>query len=102
MRTQIKKSVTLEMVSLVASIKHELAKGNEVYKPLSSYHSVWFQPSLGRFLFGDRHLKYEVVESLIDNKTLIFNGVESHQGEEMLRYVLREPFIRYVKTNEIR
>ena len=36
---------------LVDSIKHELAKENEFYKPSSYFHSVWFQPSSGRFLF---------------------------------------------------
>jgi hypothetical protein len=75
---------------LVASIKHELAKENEFYKPSSYFHSVWLQPSSGRFLFADQYTRYEVVEPLIENKTLVFVGVENHQGEKMLRYVLSQ------------
>jgi hypothetical protein len=76
--------------SLVALIKDELtlAKEDESYKPSSYWHSVWFQPSSGRFLFADQYTRYEVVEPLIENKTLIFEGIENHQGEKMLRYVL--------------
>jgi hypothetical protein len=73
---------------LVASIKDELSKENEFHKPSSFWHSVWFQPSSGRFLFADQYTRYEVVEPLIENKTLVFKSVESHQGEQMLRYVL--------------
>jgi hypothetical protein len=73
---------------LVDSIKHELAKENEFYKPCSYFHSVWFQPSSGRFLFADQYTRYEVVEPLIENKTLTFKGIENHQGEQMFRYVL--------------
>lgn len=72
---------------LIALIKQELAEGNE-YKPSSFFHSVWFQPSSGRFLFEDLYTRYSVVEPLIANKTLVFKGVENHQGEKMLRYVL--------------
>jgi hypothetical protein len=46
------------------------------------------EPSSGRFLFADQYTRYEVVEPLIENKTLVFKGIESHQGEKMLRYVL--------------
>ena len=73
---------------LVASIKHELAKDDGFYKGSSMWHSVWFQPSSGRFLFADQYTRYEVIEPLIENKTLTFQSVESHQGEQMLRYVL--------------
>jgi hypothetical protein len=73
---------------LVASIKHELAKEDPFYKGSSMWHSVWFQPSSGRFLFADKYTRYEVIEPLIENKTLTFQSVESHQGEQMLRYVL--------------
>jgi hypothetical protein len=83
---------------LVASIKHELAKENEFYKSSSFWHSVWFQPSSGRFLFADQYTRYEVVEPLIENKTLIFVGSENHQGEQMLRYVLSEQNVNSIKT----
>ena len=81
-------NIEKQQQDLVASIKHELGKENEFYKPSSFWHSVWFQPSSGRFLFADQYTRYEVVEPLIENKTLVFKGVESHQGEQMLRYVL--------------
>jgi hypothetical protein len=80
-------NIKKQQQDLVASIKEELSEENE-YKPSSFWHSVWFQPSAGRFLFGDRYTRYRVVEPLIANKTLVFKGVESHQGEKMLRYVL--------------
>jgi hypothetical protein len=54
----------------------------------SFYHSVWFLPLSGRFLFADTYIRYEVVEPLIENKTLVFKGIENHQGESMLRYAL--------------
>ena len=73
---------------LVASMKRELSKENEFYKPSSLWHSVWFQPSSGRFLFADQYTLYAVVQPLIQNKILVFKGIESHQGEQMLRYVL--------------
>lgn len=73
---------------LVACIQHELAKENEFYKPSSFWHSVFFRPSSGRFLYADEYIRYEVVEPLIENRTLIFKGFEIHQGEQMLRYVL--------------
>ena len=68
----------------------DVTKENEFYKPSSFWHSVWFQPSSGRFLFADQYTRYEVVEPLIENKTLIFVGAENHQGEQMLRYVLSQ------------
>lgn len=73
---------------LIASIKNELSKEIDFSKPCSYFHSVWFQPSSGRFIYADQYTRYEVVEPLIENKTLIFKGVENHQGEQMLRYVL--------------
>jgi hypothetical protein len=61
---------------------------NEKLNDLSFYHSVWFQPSSGRFLFADKYTRYEILEPLIENKTLVFKGIEYHQGEYMLRYTL--------------
>lgn len=81
-------NIEKQQQDLIASIKHELAKENEFYKASSMWHSVWFQPSSGRFLFTDQYTGYEVIEPLIENKTLTFQSVESHQGEQMLRYVL--------------
>lgn len=84
----IQMNIEKQQQDLIASIKHELAKENEFYKPSSFWHSVWFQPTSARFVFGDQYIRYEVVEPLIENQTLVFKGVEIHQGEKMLRYVL--------------
>lgn len=73
---------------LVTAIKQELSREDEFYKPSPFWHSVWFQPSTGRFLFADNYIKYEVIEPLIENKTFIYKGYENHQGEQMLRYVV--------------
>jgi len=83
--TEIKK----QQRDLVASIKAELTEEND-YIPSPFWHSVWFKPSSGRFLFGEKYIRYRVVEQLIANKTLVFKGVEIYQGEKMLRYVLSE------------
>jgi hypothetical protein len=75
---------------LIALIRQELANKDEFYRPSSYFHSVWFQPSSGRFLYADKYTRYEIVEPLIKNKTLVFKGIENHQDEKMLRYVLSE------------
>jgi hypothetical protein len=76
--------------ALVASIKEEFKnfRDNPNRRPSSYRHSVWFQPLSGRFLYDDTFINYEVVEPLIENETLVFKGIENHQGEKMLRYVL--------------
>jgi hypothetical protein len=74
--------------NLITILKQELAKENKFYKTSTFLNSVWFKPETGRFLFNDYYVRYEVIESLIENKTLIFEGIEKHQGEKMLRYVL--------------
>lgn len=74
---------------IINTIKEELKKKDmRCMKPSSYRHSVWFRPLTGIFLFEDMYVYYEVIEPLIDNKTLVFKGVENHQGEKMLRYVL--------------
>jgi len=89
-----KEQITVERIAIrteehqqgiINRIKEELKSHK---KPSSYYHSVWFRPLTGRFLFEDMYVYYEVIEPLIDNKTLVFKGVENHQGEKMLRYVL--------------
>jgi len=77
-------NIAQQQTDLVALIKQELLKE----KPSSFFHSVWFRPLSSRFLFGDKYTRYEVIEPLIENKTLVFKAIESHQGEQMLRYVL--------------
>ena len=75
---------------LIASIRQEIEGMNKHFNPSSYRHSVWFQPSSGRFLYDDRYRRYEVIEPLIKNKTLVFQGIEKHQGEKMLRYTLTQ------------
>ena len=72
---------------IIDRIKEELAK-KEYNKPSSFTHSVWFVPETGRFLFNDMYIMYEVIEPLIEKKTLVFKSIENHQGEKMIRYVL--------------
>jgi hypothetical protein len=50
---------------------------------------VWFQPQSGRFLFDDGYIRYEIIEPLILNGTLIFMNYTNHQGELMLQYGLK-------------
>lgn len=73
---------------IVDAIEKELTNKHKYHKPSYYRHSVWFQPLSGRFLFDDTYIRYEVIEPLIENNKLVFKGVENHQGEKMLRYVL--------------
>jgi len=74
---------------IINRIQEEMGKkGMRCMRPSPYYHSVWFRPLTGIFLFADRYVHYEVIEPLIDNKTLVFKGIENHQGEKMVRYVL--------------
>jgi hypothetical protein len=72
---------------IIDSIKKELSNDN-IFKPSSFKHSVWFQPECAKFLYNDEYIEYEVIEPLIENKTLRFKKIENHQGEQMIRYVL--------------
>lgn len=72
---------------IIDSIKKELSKDN-ILKPSSFRNSVWFQPDCAKFLYDDVCISNKVIEPLIDNEVLIFKGIENHQGERMLRYVL--------------
>jgi hypothetical protein len=72
---------------IIDSIKKELSNDNTL-NPSSFRHSVWFQPDCAKFLYDDLCVKHEVIEPLIDNEVLIFKGIENHQGEQMIRYVL--------------
>jgi hypothetical protein len=73
---------------LVNSIKNELSLKSKIYKTSPYRDSVWFQPKSGRFLFDDTFRKYEIIEPLIESGEFVFKGIENHQGEKMLRYVL--------------
>jgi hypothetical protein len=90
---ELKLNTEKQQQDLVDSIKHELSKKNKFHKPSSFWHSVWFHPLSGRFLFADQFIRYEVVEPLIENKTIVFKGIENHQGEKMFRYVLSQDYL---------
>jgi hypothetical protein len=82
-------NIKKQQENLINSIEDELGKPEDIgLKHSSFYHSVWFEPLAGRFLYADKWVLYEVVEPLILNKTLLYKGFETHQGQKMLRYVL--------------
>lgn len=80
--------VKKQQQDLIDSIKSELAKERKFNKPSSFKHSIWFCPTTGGFLYDDRCLKDEIVRPLIEAKIIVFKGMETHQGEKMLRYIL--------------
>ena len=81
-------SIDLNQRKLIEAIEHELSLEDEFYKPQGMFHSVWFLPESGMFMYADCLVRHEVICPLIQNKTLVFKGIEKHQGELMPRYVL--------------
>jgi hypothetical protein len=73
---------------IIGSIKKELEESDKYWQTSSFRHSVWFSPILGHFLYNDLILGSDIIQPLIDNKTLKLKGIENHQGEKMIRYVL--------------
>lgn len=78
----------LSQRKIIEAIKYELSLEDEFYKPKGMFHSVWFLPECGMFMYADCLVRHEVILPLIENKTLVFKGIEQHQGEPMPRYVL--------------
>ena len=72
---------------IIDSMKKELLKDNTL-KPSSFRHSIWFRLGCAKFLYNDEYIEYQVIEPLIENKTLRFKRIENHQDEQMIRYVL--------------
>ena len=73
-------------LSLIEIMTKEIEKPKE---DQSKYlNSIWFMPESGRFLFNDRFIHFDFVDPLIQSKTIVFKGIEIHQGERILRYVL--------------
>lgn len=68
----------------VVSMRKELDRAN----PSSFFHSVWFCPKMGRFMYNDQIMRYELIEPLISCGILAFKRYTLHQGKLMLRYVL--------------
>mgnify|MGYP006331725593 FL=1 len=81
-------SIDLSQRKIIEAIEHELSLEDEFYKPKGMFHSVWFLPECGMFMYADCLVRHEVILPLIENKTLVFKGIEQHQGEPMPRYVL--------------
>ena len=77
-----------KIYKIIEAIEHELSLEDEFYKPQGMFHSVWFLPERGMFMYADCLVRHEVIRPLIENKTLVFKGIEQHQGEPMPRYVL--------------
>ena len=73
---------------IISLIQDELLKPKELGAPLKSLIAVWFEPSMGRFLYQDVWVRYEAISQLIDRKILEFKGIEFYQGTEMLMYSL--------------
>lgn len=71
---------------IISSIKEELSTEKTLrYLYLTA---VYLDPSNARFLFNDMYVKYEVIEPLINNGTLKYKGIKSHQGIKMYKYSL--------------
>ena len=83
----MEKITELSQRKIIEAIKYELSLEDEFYKPQPMFDSVWFYPQRGMFMYADCLVRHEIIRPLIENKTLIFKGMENHQGELMVRYV---------------
>ena len=81
-------NIEKQQKAIIKAIEHELSKADEFYKPQGMFHSVWFLPDAGEFMYADALVKHEVIKPLIEAKKLVYKGIEKHQGELMPRYVL--------------
>ena len=81
-------NIEKQQKAIIEAIEHELSLANEFYKPQGMFHSVWFLPDAGEFMYADALVKHEVIKTLIEAKKLVYKGIEKHQGELMPRYVL--------------
>ena len=81
-------NIEKQQKAIIEAIEHELSLANEFYKPQGMFHSIWFLPDAGEFMYADTLVKHEVIKPLIEAKKLVYKGIEKHQGELMPRYVL--------------
>ena len=81
-------NIEKQQKAIIEAIEHELSLADEFYKPQGMFHSVWFLPDAGEFMYADALVKHEVIKPLIEAKKLVYKGIEKHQGELMPRYVL--------------
>lgn len=65
---------------------------NEINKEEQSsyFNAVWFCPEIGGFLYADYPILHSVIFPLIENKTLVYKGLERHRGKLMPKYILNE------------
>ena len=80
--------IEIQQRSIIESIEYELSLADEFYKPQGMFHSVWFLPDAGEFMYADMLVKHDVIKPLIEAKKLVYKGIEQHQGQQMPRYVL--------------
>ena len=81
-------NIEKQQKAIIEAIEHELSLANDFYTPQGMFHSVWFLPDAGEFMYADTLIKHEVIKPLIEAKKLVYKGIEIHQGELMPRYVL--------------
>lgn len=79
---------------IIESIKEELALKNKYFTPSSWRYAVHYLPECGEFIYNDSVVRYSVIQSMIQDKTLIYDGIKKHQGELMPRYVLNPKLIK--------
>lgn len=60
---------------------------DEVYNYSSHYNAIYFQPKTGKFLYADTYINNEIVNNLINDKTITYIGNCIHQSEKMLKYI---------------
>lgn len=82
-------NIEKQQQAIIEAIKHELSLKDKFYEPQPMFSSVWFYPELGFFMYADAPVTYEVIYPLIKSGTLIYKDCELHQGEMMVRYVLK-------------
>jgi hypothetical protein len=73
---------------IIDSINEERQKTHKFDLRNPFREAVYFEPSYGRFLFDDGYIRYEVIEPLIADGTLVYKEFAMHQGDKMLKYVL--------------
>lgn len=81
-------------------IKAELKLEDEFYKPQGMFNSVWFYPKFSIYLYADAPVRHEVIFPLLEKDILVYKGIEKHQDEMMVRYVLSDAEIKNIKPGK--
>jgi len=90
-------NIQMQQQYIINMIKAELKLEDEFYKPQDMFHSVWFFPIFSIYIYADCPVRHEVVFPLIENNILRYKGIEKHQDEMMVRYVLSDAEIKNVQ-----